>query len=370
MYLKSLEMSGFKSFSKKVELKFDTSISAIVGPNGSGKSNIAEAFRFVLGEQSIKSMRGKRGEDLIFNGTSISSRLNRAGVKIIFDNANKFLDIDYDEVSLERVVHRDGTNQYFINKSLVRLRDITELLAGANIGSSGHHIISQGEADRILNVNSQERRVMVEEALGLKIYQYKRIVSEKKLDKVAENIETVQSLRRENVPHLKFLKKQVEKIQKSLDMREELKGLYREYFKREDTYIKYWSEKMEEEKKPLVSELSELEERLNKAKEVLKNAKEPGKKSQEIISLERRLSELREIKDNLTLKLGRTEGTISALKIIQPRTEKKAIDKSFGFDEVKDLESRINSQIEIADRLEEVSQIKTILKDHTKHLDI
>ena len=165
MYLKSIEIIGFKSFAKKANLEFNTNVSAIVGPNGSGKSNVAEAFRFVLGEQSIKSMRGKRGEDLIFNGSQTVPRGNRASVKIIFDNSKRFLDIDFDEVIVERHVHRDGTNQYFINRSSVRLKDISELLAGANVGSSGHHMISQGEADRILNVNPKERKIMIEEAL-------------------------------------------------------------------------------------------------------------------------------------------------------------------------------------------------------------
>ena len=222
VYLKSLEIGGFKSFAKKTKLEFDTPISAIVGPNGSGKSNIAEAFRFVLGEQSIKSMRGKRGEDLIFNGSQTAPRANRANVRIIFDNSNRFLDIDYDEVIIKRAVHRDGVNQYFINDSAVRLKDITELLAGANIGSSGHHIISQGEADRILSVNPKERRIIIEEALGLKIYQYKRIVSEKKLQKVQENIKAVQSLRKENAPHLKFLKRQIEMNESTEDVLKKL----------------------------------------------------------------------------------------------------------------------------------------------------
>ena len=173
MYLKSLEMIGFKSFAKKANLSFTSPISAIVGPNGSGKSNVAEAFRFVLGEQSIKSMRGKRGEDLIFSGSD-GNKLNRASVKVIFDNSKKLFNIDFDEISIERVVHRDNTNEYFINGSLVRLKDIIELLAHAYIGASGHHIISQGEADRILNSNIRERREMVEDALGLKIYQYKK----------------------------------------------------------------------------------------------------------------------------------------------------------------------------------------------------
>ena len=153
MRLTSIELSGFKSFAKKTPLQFATAITAIVGPNGSGKSNIAEAFRFVLGEQSMKSMRGKRGEDLIWNGSSTSPRAGRAGAKLIFDNTDRALDIDFDEVWIERVVHRDGNNDYLLNGSQVRLRDISELLAKANIGASGHHIISQGEADRILSVS-------------------------------------------------------------------------------------------------------------------------------------------------------------------------------------------------------------------------
>ena len=159
MYLKSLEISGFKSFAKKTELTFTTPITSIVGPNGSGKSNVAEAFRYVLGEQSIKSLRGKKGEDLIFNGSTKLSRLNRASVKVIFDNHKRLLNIDFDEVTIERVVHRDSTNEYILNGSQVRLKDVVELLAQAHIGPSGHHIISQGEADKILNANLKGQRM-------------------------------------------------------------------------------------------------------------------------------------------------------------------------------------------------------------------
>src|SRR3989339_1691643 len=127
MYLKSLEAAGFKSFAKKSALLFGSPISAIVGPNGSGKSNIAEAFRFVLGEQSIKSLRGKRGEDLIWGGSSEVPRSNRASVKAVFDNTKRLLDIDFDEVIIERVVYRDGTHEYLINGSKVRLKDVSNL---------------------------------------------------------------------------------------------------------------------------------------------------------------------------------------------------------------------------------------------------
>jgi chromosome segregation protein len=237
MRLTSLEISGFKSFAKKDSFSFETPISAIVGPNGSGKSNVAEAFRFVLGEQSIKSLRGKKGEDLIFNGTTKIGRQNKASVKITFDNSDRLLQIDFDQVILERVVHRDGQNEYFINTSKVRLKDIHELLAGANIGSTGHHIISQGEADRILNTSSKERKEMLEDALGLRLFQYRKQDTLKKLEKTSENIAQVESLRREITPHIRFLKKQVEKVEKSIEIQKELKEKYHEYISKEYTYI-------------------------------------------------------------------------------------------------------------------------------------
>ncbi|KKS35506.1 MAG: Chromosome partition protein smc, partial [Parcubacteria group bacterium GW2011_GWD2_42_14] len=222
MYLKSLELIGFKSFGKKCTLEFSTPITSIVGPNGSGKSNTAEAFRFVLGEQSIKSLRGKRGEDLIWGGSSEVPRSNRASVKAVFDNTKRLLDIDFDEVVIERVVYREGTNEYLINGSKVRLKDVANLLSGANIGASGHHIISQGEADRIIVATSRERRQIIEDALGLRVYQYKKEESLRKLEKTEENRVQVEALRHENIPHLRFLERQVKKLEKARALREEL----------------------------------------------------------------------------------------------------------------------------------------------------
>jgi chromosome segregation protein len=194
--LKSIELSGFKSFGKKSELVFTSAIASIVGPNGSGKSNVAEGFRFVLGEQSMKSMRSKRGEDLIWGGSPAMPRQNRASVKVVFDNSKRLLDIDFKEVVIERVVYRDGQNEYLMNGTQVRLKDVIRLLAGANIGGSGYQIISQGEADRILNASPKERREMVEDALGLKLYQHKKLESERKLEETGINIEKTKSLRR------------------------------------------------------------------------------------------------------------------------------------------------------------------------------
>jgi chromosome segregation protein len=328
MYLKSLEIAGFKSFAKKAALSFDTPITGIVGPNGSGKSNVAEAFQFVLGEQSIKSMRGKRGEDLIWNGADGGGKSNRASVKATFDNSKRLFNIDFDEVTLERVVHRDNANEYLINGSPARLKDITELLAMAHIGASGHHIISQGEADRILSANIMERREMIEDALGLKIYQYKKIESQRKLEKTEENMKQVESLRREIAPHLKFLKKQVEKLEKVEQMRGELRNLYKEYFKREETYIEEEKKRIAHEKEKPSKVSARLEKELSEAKSILEKSRGKDASSSELIALENSLAKCRIEKDEHNRKLGGIEGEISAaLRVIVKEKEKHSKDE-------------------------------------------
>ena len=242
--LKRLEIAGFKSFARKTALDFATATTAVVGPNGSGKSNIAEAFRFALGEQSMKSMRGKRSEDLIFAGSHETARQNRASVAIVFDNRKKiFPKLDFDEVVIERAVFRDGASEYSVNGSKVRLRDIQELLASANIGETGHHIISQGEADRILLASPKERRAMLEDALGLKVFEFKKQEALRKLEKTRENVREVESLRRELAPHLKFLAKQVEKLERAEELMRDLAEKAREYFSIEEKFIAVEKEK-------------------------------------------------------------------------------------------------------------------------------
>ncbi len=317
MYLKSLTINGFKSFAKKGELEFTTPITAIVGPNGSGKSNVAEAFRFVLGEQSIKSMRGKKGEDLIFNGSESISRLNRASVSIVLDNplqnGRRVFPIDFEQITIERVVHRDSTNEYVINNGKTRLKDVQELLAAANIGPTGHHIISQGEADRILSANPRERREMIEDALGLKVYQFKKAESERKLKKTQENIAQVESLRREVAPHLKFLERQVKKIERSLELQKELKGMYAEYLSREDIYIAHHHDRLMREREVPLSRLSALKETLREAKTRLAS-REKDEKRDELIALEGNMSTVRGRRQELTRVIGQSEGQILLLE--------------------------------------------------------
>lgn len=317
MYLKSLEISGFKSFAKKSSLTFNTPITGIVGPNGSGKSNVAESFRFVLGEQSIKSMRGKRGEDLIWNGggdgPNVPARSNRASVRLVFDNSKRiFSGIDFDEVTLERVVHRDNTNEYLLNGSEVRLKDIVELLAAAHIGASGHHIISQGEADRILSASIRERREMIEDALGLKIYQWKKSESLRKLEKTEENINQVESLRREIAPHIKFLKKQVEKVEKAAALKVEIVSMYRKYFAVESAFVAYEKKRIMEALHDPEHEMKRLEKDIEDAKAVLVAANRKDEKSDTVITLENSMNDLRAQKDNINREIGRIEGEIRA----------------------------------------------------------
>jgi len=381
--LKSLEVSGFKSFAKKTELQFKSQITAIVGPNGSGKSNVAEAFRFVLGEQSMKSMRGKRGEDMIWNGSTDVSKSNRANVKIVLNNTNNFFSAlsstsvkkkltsggDFEEVIIERTVNRDGSNEYYLNGSLVRLKDVIELLAQAHIGVSGHHIISQGEADRILSANIKERKEMIEDALGLKIYQYKREESERKLLKTEENINQIESLRREIAPHIKFLKKQVEKFERAEELRVKLTKFYREYLKREQIYLESERKAIETEQKPKKEALERLEKEMEEAKEVLSKSSKRDGKSQDIIEIEDQIKNKREEKDRFYREIGKVEGEINAnqriidkIKIDQ-RTEEN---KTILLKEVEDLEVEISAYSEISKIIE---KIREFISKHKANLD-
>ncbi len=313
MYLKELTINGFKSFAKRSDFEFSVPITAIVGPNGSGKSNVAESFRFVLGEQSVKSMRGKKGEDLIWGGSEKVTRGNRAAVELTFDNSKRTFALDFDEIKIERIVHRDGQNEYKLNGSVVRLKDIHELLANANIGSTGHHIISQGEADRILSAGPKERREMIEDALGLKVFQLKKQETFRKLEKTEENISQVESLRREAAPHLKYLKKQVEKAERSLEVQAELARAYAEYLKREDTYVAYHFDRLETEKRTPLAELENLKEKITAAKVALQDDEDEETK-EALQAAERIHKQASEARQRAQHELSTLQGQVSFLE--------------------------------------------------------
>lgn len=357
LMLKRLELSGFKSFAKKTTLDFDAPVTAIVGPNGSGKSNVVEAVRFVLGEQSIKSLRGKGGADMIFKGSKALGSLSRASVTIVFDNSRKVfslpktgekaLNLDFDEISISREVFSDGSNTYKLNNTEVRLKDILELVASVNIGSSGHHIISQGEADRLLSANAKDRRGMIEDALGLRVYQYRLRESERKLDKTLSNMKEVQSLRREIAPHIGFLKKQVEKIEKAQELRVELGGLYRDYFTKQTAFITHEKNGLEEKRTTLQTRITEAENNI-KSKEASHNAPvEDAGTSLEVARLQTEYNKHLTSQAELTRKLGRVEGSIALLEeqLNAPEKERTPENIAVSLQEIEGLFTDIDREL-------------------------
>lgn len=190
--LESVELKGFKSFANRTKIKFDNQITAVVGPNGSGKSNIADAIKWVLGEQSVKSLRGKKMDDVIFQGADDKKSMNMAEVNLSFNNKDRALSSDYDLVKISRRIFRNGDNEYRLNGKRVRLKDIKELFLDTGIGKEGYSVIGQGRIDEILNSSNQERRNIFEEASGIATHKYRREESLKKLSKVDQDLEIIQ----------------------------------------------------------------------------------------------------------------------------------------------------------------------------------
>ncbi len=356
--LKRLELSGFKSFAKKTNFLFESSIAAIVGPNGSGKSNATEAFRWVLGERSLKSLRSGKGEDLIWNGGHNAPRASRAGVTLVFDNSDRYFNLDYDEVALTREVYRDGSNIYYINGTAVRYKDLAELLAAASLGSSDHYIINQGEADRVLVANPRERRSLVEDALGLRQYQWKIEESEKKLEQTEANLERVASLRREIAPHLKFLKKQVEKIEQADKLRRELKALYLEYLKREELYLARERDILMRERSAPEQELAELKRKLSGAGQVEDESEQKRRTAR--ADLERAARELAAQREQINRQLGRLDGMIELKRESASRAAELSA-RDFTHEEVSGLVAQVESELAEASRFSDIFSLKGAL---------
>lgn len=228
MYLKKLEISGFKSFANKTVLDFSSDqtggITAVVGPNGSGKSNIADAIRWAIGEQSLKNLRGKKSEDVIFAGSDKKARLGNASVTLSFDNSDKRIPLEFSEVSITRKFFRSGESEYLINGSRARLSDIVDVLAKSGIGKDSYCVITQGMSDAILNATPIERRGIFEDAAGVKQYQIQKDRSLRKMDSTQDNLARVDSLILEIEPHLKNLKRQAEKASQGKEVAETLRA--------------------------------------------------------------------------------------------------------------------------------------------------
>ena len=225
MYLKRLELQGFKSFADKTVLEFKSGITSVIGPNGSGKSNISDAIRWVLGEQSMKSLRGAKSEDVIFAGTQARKSLGFAEVSMVIDNTDGKLPIEYSEVTVTRKLYRSGETGYFINKVPCRLKDVLELFMDTGIGKDGYSIIGQGKIDEILSNKSEDRRKIFEEAAGIVKYRTRKAESEKKLEQTKLNLLRINDILSEIEANIEPLKMQSDKARKYLDLREELKNI-------------------------------------------------------------------------------------------------------------------------------------------------
>ena len=225
MYLKRLELQGFKSFADKTVLELMPGLTTVIGPNGSGKSNISDSIRWVLGEQSMKSLRGTKSEDIIFAGTQNRKSLGFAEASLVFDNSDEKLPIEYSEVTVTRKIYRSGESGYYINKTPCRLKDILELFMDTGIGKDGYSIIGQGKIDDILSNKSEDRRHIFEEAAGIVKYRARKEESEKKLEHTKLNLLRVDDIVTEIEGSIGPLKEQSEKAKKYLDYRENLKNI-------------------------------------------------------------------------------------------------------------------------------------------------
>ena len=226
MYLRALEIQGFKSFPDKTVLNFGEDITAIVGPNGSGKSNISDAIRWVMGEQSVKGLRGAKMEDVIFGGTEKRSQVGFAQVTLVLDNTEHiFPTMEESEVSVTRRYYRSGESEYYINRQSVRLKDLTELFLDTGMGREGYSIIGQGKIDEILSAKSGERREIFEEAAGISKFRHRKEEAERKLERTEENLVRINDKIAELELQVEPLREQAEKARKYLVLRDELRLL-------------------------------------------------------------------------------------------------------------------------------------------------
>ena len=259
MYLKSIEIHGFKSFAHKIVLEFHHGITGIVGPNGSGKSNIADAVRWVLGEQSAKQLRGSKMEDIIFAGTQTRKPLGYAYVAITLDNSDHKLPIEYDEITVARRVYRSGESEYLINGSPCRLRDVQELFMDTGIGKEGYSIIGQGQIDKILSGKPEDRRELFDEAAGIVKFKRRKITAEKNLEEEKQNLYRITDIIKEIEKQLVPLEKQSEVAKVYLKHKEELKKLEINLFAKEYERLHTSKEQILEKLEIATSDFSQTE---------------------------------------------------------------------------------------------------------------
>lgn len=358
MQLKKLEIQGFKSFANKIEINFESGITGVVGPNGSGKSNISDSIRWVLGEQSAKTLRGSKMEDIIFSGAADRKPLGMAEVSITLDNSSETLPIDYSEVRITRRVYRSGDSEYFLNKSSCRLKDVRELLMDTGIGKDGYSIIGQGKIDEILSNKSEDRRQIFEEAAGIVKYKTRKDEAEKKLTSTKENLLRVLDILNELEGQLSPLKKQSMKAKEFTILKEKLLNLEVNLFIREidkiDAELKLMYEQIhvlnqsieeqQKEKDFYNNTLQELEVLLNQCSIKIAN------KQDEYFNIQKSIEK---IEGQINLKKEKSNNTDANIKRIQ--IEIKEIQKEQDHLSVK-LEEKLKYFNEICSELDSIQE--------------
>jgi len=308
MYLKSIEVHGFKSFANKIVFQFHNGITGIVGPNGSGKSNVADAVRWVLGEQRIKQLRGASMQDVIFSGTELRKPLSYAYVAITLDNSDHQLAIDYDEVTVARRIYRSGESEYLINGAICRLRDVNELFYDTGIGKEGYSIIGQGQIDKILSGKPEERRELFDEAAGIVKFKRRKNAAQAKLENEKQNLTRVNDILSELEKQVGPLEKQSEVAKIYLKKKEELKTLDVNVFLLENVRIREQLESVEEKYRIASGDLEHTTEHYNHIKEEYEQIQA------EIEALEEAINAARDTLSNTGVLRERLEGEINVLK--------------------------------------------------------
>lgn len=373
MFLKKLEINGFKSFATKTVLDFSSSsvegavrgITAIVGPNGSGKSNIADAMRWVIGEQSMKNLRSKKSEDIIFAGSGKKAKLGSATVTLYFDNSEKRLPLEFDEVAISRKIFRSGESEYLVNGSRVRLQDIVDILAKAGVGKESHAIINQGMADSVLNATPLERRFVIEEAAGVKQYQIKKERALRKLETTKINLVRVGELIEEIRPHLKVLKRQAEKAAQGEIVAKELKE------KQTKLYTYLWNKfnedkiKLNEEKDTLGAKMNNIQREADKLLDEVNRRSKEEKTNETLQELEKiqreKRSRLNDLERELIVSEGRIELEKEKQKSIQIIEEIKIQSQPVDLSYVKgNLEEIRRDQEVLVQKLNDAKDLKDI----------
>ncbi|MFP4697505.1 MAG: chromosome segregation protein SMC [Eubacteriales bacterium] len=315
MYLKNIELIGFKSFAHKIQFKFDKGITGIVGPNGSGKSNIADAVRWVLGEQSAKQLRGTKMEDVIFAGTENRRPLGYCQVSITIDNTDRRIPIDFSEITVSRRVYRSGESEYSLNGSNCRLKDINELFFDTGIGKEGYSIIGQGQIDKILSSKPEDRRDLFDEAVGIVKFKKRKEIAEKKLLKEKENLYRVNDILLEIEKQIEPLKNQAEIAKEYLNLKEKLKELDVNVFLLEIKRIKEEKTKLEERENIVNNNFKLTEEDLTTTKEEHNDAELELKQiNEKIDKIKDSISEIQLLKEKIENNINITNEQITSIK--------------------------------------------------------